>query len=632
MKNWTIAKAKEFYNIGRWGQGYFDISETGSVVAMPQQEQSGLGIDLSELVQQIQEAGLHLPVLIRFDEILHRRVRELHQAFANARVQYDYQSQYTAVYPIKVNQQRRVLEEILAGAAAGPVGLEAGSKAELMVVLGILQQPNSTVICNGYKDREYIRLALIGQQLGHQVYIIIEKLSEIDLVLQEAKDLNIVPLLGVRVRLSSIAKGNWQNTGGEKSKFGLTASHVMRALAKLNEAGMQNCLQLLHFHLGSQVSNIGDIQNGFREAAQTFVNLWRLHVAIKVVDIGGGLGVDYEGTATRTFCSINYDIQEYANEATAAFAKVCCDHNLPQPGLITEAGRAMTAHHAVLITEAVDVETIAFDANEMVMPTKEEPAIVQDLWASLAKLSPRTVTETYHHLCQGINEVQVQFIQGKLTLPERARAEEIYLFACQQLRALIDPRIKPQRVILDELNEKLADKLFCNFSLFQSIPDSWAIDQVFPVLPLSGLDKPPERRAVVQDITCDSDGRIDYYVDDQGLEATLPFPEPLADKPLYIGIFLVGAYQEILGDIHNLFGDTDSVHVRCDATGRFQLREIIRGDTIEDLLKCVNFDPKRLLLSYQAQFDEAECPALLRDQYLAELKQQLSGYAYLRSQ
>lgn len=620
MKDWSIDKARDFYNIREWGQGYFDINSKGAVVVKPCADSE---VDMSMLVDEIKKAGLRLPVLVRFDNILHDRVQAMQIAFAKARETYHYQSRYIAVYPIKVNQQRRVVEEIL-HAGNDQVGLESGSKAELMAVLGLLTKPHSTIICNGYKDDEYIRLALMARQLGHQVYIIIEKLSELSRIITQSKQLDIMPLLGVRVRLSSIGKGKWQNSGGEKSKFGLTAEQVLLALEQLRNAGLSDCLQLLHCHMGSQVSNIQDLNLGFREIARFYAELWRMGHRIHYVDVGGGLGVDYEGTRSRTFCSINYDLQEYANLVTNAFADACLRDGNPHPVLLTEAGRAMSAHHAVLITEVIETEVR--DANTLpVMPTVKDAHVIHELWQVNQNLCARNVIETYHRVCSTFAEVQSLFVHGVLDIGARAYAESIYTSVCQRIRELLDPSAKAHREILDELNTNLADKVFCNFSLFQSIPDVWAINQIFPILPLSGLEQAPTRRAVVQDITCDSDGRIDNYVDGQGLEATLPLPSGVK----YLGIFLTGAYQEILGDMHNLFGDTDSVHVFCNDDNSHTLRECIHGDSISDLLSLVNYDVQHLCQQYNSMCEQAGVDAGRRENMLSELMHQLKGYSYL---
>src|SRR5690606_17438845 len=510
--------------------------------------------------------GLSLPVLVRFSDILHDRVNRLCDAFNQAARQQDYQGRYTVVYPIKVNQQRRVVEEIIKASPAmehGQVGLEAGSKPELMAVLALSERPGSTIVCNGYKDREYIRLALIGQKLGHNVYIVIEKLTELNLILEEAQRLDVRPLVGVRARLASIGKGNWQNTGGEKSKFGLSSTQVLAVVQRLRDANALDCLRLLHFHLGSQIANIRDIQRGLGECARFYGQLRQLGAPVDVVDVGGGLGVDYEGTRSRSACSANYSLDEYAYHVVHAIKEECARNNLPHPALITESGRALTAHHAVLITDVIDVEQI--EEQPLSAPSETAPSVIKNLWgdyqALLDSRNGRALLEIYHDAAYSLSEAQELFAHGVLNLEQRAQAEQLYQAVCLRIRAGLNPDNRAQREVIDELNEKLADKFFVNFSLFQSLPDIWGIDQIFPILPLENLDQPPTRRAVLQDITCDSDGRVDLYVDEQGVETTLPLPPYSADRPYLLCFFMTGAYQEILGDMHNLFGDTNSIDV-----------------------------------------------------------------------
>lgn len=626
MTDWTIQEARETYNIAHWGNGYVDINDRGHLVVRPDRRSDRPGIDLYELAAEIKGAGLTLPVLVRFTDILHDRIDTLCGAFARAMQEDGYQGRFTAVYPIKVNQQRRVVEEILAYGGAR-VGLEAGSKPELMAVLALADQRGGVVVCNGYKDREYIRLALIGLQLGHRVYIVVEKLSELELVIQEAQNLQVKPLLGVRVRLASIGAGKWQNTGGEKAKFGLSAAQVLRMVNRLTEAGMLDSLQLLHFHLGSQIANIRDVQRGLREAARYYAELHRLGARIATVDVGGGLGVDYEGTRSRSFCSMNYSVQEYANNVVHVLWEICAAEGLPHPDIITESGRAMTAHHAVLITNVIDVEQVP--GNGIAPVGDDEPLIIQDLWHALANLSSRSALETYHDAVHWLSEAQAMYTHGVLTLEQRARAEQLYFAICREVRPLLQVTTRAQREAVDELNEKLADKYFCNISVFQSIPDVWAIDQIFPIVPLHRLDEQPDRRVVIQDLTCDSDGRIDYYVDREGVETTLPLHAVQPGKPYLLGIFMVGAYQEILGDMHNLFGDTDAVNVELLPDGSHRLTQPQRGDTVESVLRYVHFNAEDLLAAYRAKIAAAQFDAERRAAALRELEEGLKGYTYL---
>jgi arginine decarboxylase len=558
---------------------------------------------------------------------LHHRIDELCSAFARAGARDDYRGRYTAVYPIKVNQQRSVVEALLAHGGER-VGLEAGSKPELLAVLA-MSLPNAVVVCNGYKDREYIRIALIGRQLGHRVHIVVEKLSELEMVIEEARALKVTPLLGVRVRLASIGVGKWQNTGGEKSKFGLSAAEVLRVAARLREAGMLDTLQMMHFHMGSQIANIQHIQTGMREAVRYFAALQQQGANIRVLNVGGGLGVDYEGTRSRSFCSMNYSVEEYAHNIVHAISEICADQGLTHPDIVTESGRAMTAHHAVLITNVIDVEQAP--GTETPAPaTDDEHQIIQDLWNGYAGIGSRPALEAYHDASHWLSEAQTMFTHGVLGLAQRARAEQLYFATCRQVRDRLQAGTRAHREALDELNEKLADKYFCNFSLFQSIPDHWAIDQIFPVLPLDRLNERPTRRAVMQDITCDSDGRVDLYVDGEGVEASLPLHAPRAGEPYLLGIFMVGAYQEILGDMHNLFGDTDSVQVEPTADGGYRLAQVRRGDTVDSVLRYVHFDAEDLLAAYRRKIDAAAgLDAAQRQMCLDELRDGLNGYTYL---
>lgn len=634
MREASATPAHKVYNIAHWSDGYIGVNDQGQVMIRPNRGQTQAQINLPELTRTLTESGLQLPVLIRFVDILHDRVNKLCNAFNKVADEQAYRGRYTAVYPIKVNQQRRVVEELLAAepaASKGQIGLEAGSKPELMAVLAMSRQPGSVIVCNGYKDREYIRLALIGQTLGHRVFIVVEKKSELPLILEEAKNLGVSPLIGVRARLATIGKGNWQNTGGEKSKFGLSASQVLDVVNTLREADALDTLQLLHFHLGSQIANIRDIQTGLRECARFYSELRQMGAPINTVDIGGGLGVDYEGTRSRSSCSMNYSVYEYAYNVVHVLQAECDRRGIPHPDLISESGRALTAHHSVLVTNVIDRE--APENRVAREPDKEAPAPLHDLWRDLESLedtgSPRSLAEIYHDVLHAMADVHAQFAHGLLTLWERADAETLYTRCCQLLRNQLDSSNRAHREIIDELHEKLAEKLFVNFSLFQSLPDVWGIDQIFPVMPVNGLNRPLNRRAVIQDITCDSDGRIDRYVDGQGIETTLPLPEDNPGEPLLMGFFMTGAYQEILGDMHNLFGDTHSVDVRLTTEGGYDIGEPITGDTVAKVLRYVNFEPDALLEAYRRKFRASGLTPKTQSALLAELSAGLEGYTYL---
>lgn len=629
MKTWDSNRSRELYNIPVWGNGYFDINEQGHLVARPTRQTSGADIDMVELSERIRQLGLSFPVLVRFGGILRDRVDTLCRAFTEAKTTCGYQGNYTAVYPIKVNQNLSVLRQII-DHGESRVGLEAGSKPELMAVLALSRGPNAVVICNGYKDREYIRLALIGRALGMHVYIVIEKQSELELVINESRALNIKPLIGMRVRLSTIGKGKWQNTGGEKSKFGLSAAQSLDALARLREANMLDCLQLLHCHLGSQIANVRDIQGGMRECARYYAELSRLGANLCVVDVGGGLGIDYEGTRSRSFCSINYSVEEYAKTVVQALWEVCEENKLKHPDIVTESGRAMTAHHAVLIANVIDHESIP-EYPDVTQTQDDEPLIIKEFrygYESLIREGGSPI-EVYHDATYRLGEVQSMYNHGALTLEQRAKAEQLYFAVCQYVRRTLQPDVRAHRDILDELKDKLADKYFCNFSVFQSLPDVWAIDQIFPIVPLGRLQEQPTRRGVVEDITCDSDGRIDYYVDREGIETALQLHELYPDTDYLLGIFLVGAYQEILGDMHNLFGDTNSVNVELEPNGGYRLVSPRHGDTVNAVLRHVQYDPSELLHVFRQKIEASRLPRERAEAFQNELIAAMEGYTYL---
>ncbi len=629
MTDWSIDKARQTYNVAHWSEGYFDVNSAGQLEVSPRPQQ-GHRINLTDLVAELKDLHMSLPVLVRFTDILHDRVDTLCNSFTEAMQEIDYKGGYTAIYPIKVNQQYSVVQEII-GHGRDRVGLEAGSKPELMAVLGVAR-PGSPIVCNGYKDREYVRLALIGQQLGHRVFIVIEKRSELDLVLQQAAELGVMPRLGLRMRLASIGAGKWQNTGGEKSKFGLSASQVLWVVERLREAGMLDALCMLHFHLGSQLVNIRDIQRGMQECARFYAELHALGVAIDTVDVGGGLGIDYEGTRSRNPCSINYSVQGYATNIVRALLDICVAHDLPHPHILSESGRALTAHHAILITNIIDTEQVP-ESLQINQPEAESPRVLHDLWDGYEQLleasSSYAAIEVWHDTMHWLQEAQNLFSHGMLTLAQRAEAEAIYFAICRKVQVLLMQSQRLHHEVLERVNEKLADKYFVNFSLFQSIPDVWAIDQIFPVMPLQRLDEAPLRRAVLEDITCDSDGRIDDYVDSEGIETSLPVHAVRPDEEYLLGIFLVGAYQEILGDMHNLFGDTDSINVTLKDDGSYQYSQPLQGDTVDAVLRYVHFNPDDLLEQYRAKLEQAELDAKQQQQYWEELGAGLHGYTYL---
>jgi arginine decarboxylase len=622
---WTVDDARELYSIARWGEGYFDVDGDGRMLVRPRGA-NGIGIALQDIVAQAQAQGLRLPLLVRCSDVLADRLSRLQKAFARAMADYAYAGGYTAVYPIKVNQQRGVAGELAAVGGEG-FGLEAGSKPELMAVLA-LARPDSLVICNGYKDREYVRLALIGRKLGLKTFIVIEKPSELKSVIEEARALGVDPLLGVRMRLATIGAGKWQNTGGDKAKFGLSPRQLLDLLAQLDRAGLRDRLQLLHFHMGSQIPNVRDIAGGMREATRYFVELRRAGADIRYVDVGGGLGVDYEGTRSRSYCSINYSIEQYASTIVAPLAEACEAGGFEPPRVITEAGRAMTAHHAVLIVNVSEVERAQTGSVSPARP--DEPTTLRHLREIHDELNRRPAVELYQEAQHHFSEGHALFALGQLDLQDRARLDDLYYAIASGLRERLKPEERSHRPAIDELDQALVDKYFMNFSVFESIPDVWAIDQVFPIVPLTRLHEIPTRRAVLADLTCDSDGRIDHYVEADGVDFSLRLHEPRAGEIYRLGIFMIGAYQETLGDIHNLFGDTDAVNVRLSADGRaYELSHLKRGDTTDVLLDYVGYDLSVLRAAYSSKLTAANLEPPVAARLQAALEAGLTGYTYL---
>jgi len=621
----TVFSVPQTYGVHRWGEGYFGINGDGHATVRPRSGQ-GTELDLYQLASDLTASGLRLPVLVRFNDILRHRVQSLCAAFDSAASALGYSGGYRAVYPIKVNQQRSVVEQIVAG-GAGCVGLEAGSKPELMAVLATAP-PGGVIVCNGYKDRQYIRLALIGRRLGYDVYIVIEKPSELDLVFAESADLGIEPLLGVRVRLSAVASGKWQNSGGAKSKFGLSAAQVLDLVGRLRGHGSLHWLALLHSHIGSQIPDLRDIHRGIGEATRYYAELHRLGAAVRVIDVGGGLGVDYEGSRSQHYCSTNYDLGAYAAEVLRPIARVCAEHGLPQPMVFSESGRAMTAHHAVLVTEVIEREPPFVEPPDEVADVDE---LLQRLYQLLGSARSDVPTQSFQNARHLLAEANERFALGDMDLQRRALAETLFYAIVREVKGALRLESRRHRELLEELNEMLADRVFCNFSLFQSLPDIWAIDQIFPVMPLHRLDETPDQAALVHDLTCDSDGCIDSYVDQDGVENTLMLHAARRGEPYLLGIFLVGAYQEILGDMHNLFGDTDAVNVILEEGGRYRLAEPERGDSVDELLRYVHFDPEQMLDSYLRRLRAQGVGEAFIDSYYRELKAGLHGYTYLKN-
>ncbi|MFQ5644236.1 MAG: biosynthetic arginine decarboxylase [Thiogranum sp.] len=623
--NWSIDSSRERYNLPGWSDGYFDINRQGHLTVRLAAADETVEVDLFELAGELRRSGLNWPVLVRCNNILRQRLDCLLGAFDRSRDRYAYGGSYRAAYPVKVNQQFSVVNTILEHGAER-VGLEAGSKSELMAVLG-LSKPEGLVICNGYKDREYIRLALIGRKLGQPLYLVIEKLSELEQVIRQARELDVRPLLGVRVRLASIGAGNWQNSGGTRSKFGLHAAQVLQLVARLRAEDMLDGLQLLHFHLGSQLAGLRDIRRGLHEAARFYAELHALGAPLSVVDVGGGLGVDYEGTASRSFCSMDYSLEAYAELVVSVLHDMCVENGLPHPDIVTESGRAMTAHHAILITNVIDTEQSAGEHEPQALPDVV-PDSVRALEQIYRRLTPGAAQETLATVSRAFEDVQQAYCQGYVSLAQRALAEQYYFAILGRIADMLDTRHRERHSLGEELDRKLTDKVFCNLSVFQSLPDVWAIDQLFPIVPLQRLDEAPDRRAVIEDLTCDSDGRIDYYVAGDGVADSLSLHAVKPGELYLLGFFMVGAYQEILGDMHNLFGDTDAVNLEVCADGSFSLGQAEHGDRVDELLGYVHFDPDRLRAAYRRRVQEAGLPAAEASRFLAELESGLTGYTY----
>ena len=621
--SWSTDHARKTYSVPHWAEGYFDVDAAGRIVVSPKGAQGPL-IPLPEVVDAARAQGAQLPLLVRFPDILGDRLGKLQAAFAQAQADWEYKGGYTAVYPIKVNQHRGVAGTLASHAGEG-FGLEAGSKPELMAVLA-LSRPGGLIVCNGYKDREYIRLALIGRKLGLQTFIVIEKPSELALVIEESRALGVKPGLGVRMRLATLGAGKWQNSGGDKAKFGLSPRQVLDLWKQLREAGLQDTLNLLHFHMGSQISNVRDIANGMREATRYFIELSKLGASISHVDVGGGLGIDYEGTRSRSYCSINYGIGQYASNIVQPLAEACEQHGLTPPRIVTECGRAMTAHHAVLVVNVSEVE----QAPEGRVPPAhdDEPAVIRHLREIHGELDTRPAVELFHEAQHHHSEGLSLYALGQIDLVHRARIDDLFYAIAHAVRARLSSDERSHRDLLDELNERLVDKYFVNFSVFESIPDVWAIDQVFPIVPIERLDEAPARRGIIADMTCDSDGMVKTYVENEGLDSSLPLHAMKPGESYRLGIFLVGAYQEILGDIHNLFGDTDAIEVRCEGDGH-RIVQQRRGDTTDVMLDYVGYKLQDLRDAYNGKVDAANLPAAESEMLKAALEAGLTAYTYL---
>jgi arginine decarboxylase len=632
---WSIESARELYNIDGWGAGYFDINERGHVVVRPDRDRPDRALDLFDLARDLEEQGVALPVLLRFSDILQSRIESLSERFESAIKEFEYQGGYTSVYPIKVNQQRHVVEEIVQFGKPHGVGLECGSKPELQAVLALSESTDHIIVCNGYKDEEFMRLALMGQKLGHKVFIVLEQLSELDVLLQAADDLGVTPTAGVRIKLVAEGAGRWAQSGGEKSKFGLNPAQLMKLIERLRSLGRIDILKLIHFHIGSQVTDIRYIKSALQEVSRYYAEIRKAGVDVTHVDVGGGLGVDYDGTGSTSNASVNYSLQEYANDVIYTIAEMCRDQELPMPHIISESGRALTAHHALLLLKVIDVESQA----EPPLPelTDDDHSLLHEMIADYQTISkktvrPRKVLEVYHDATFDKERAQQLFNSGVLSLRERAMAETIYFATVNRVARYVNGDRDKFAEIINEVDATLVDRYFCNFSLFQSLPDSWAIDQLFPIMPIHRLDEEPVRRGTLQDVTCDSDGKIDRFVGDKKGRPSLELHDIRDDEDYMLGIFLTGAYQEILGDLHNLFGDTNAVHIRITDTG-YEITDLVHGDTVTEVLNYVQFGASNLLATFRRKVSASKNISRQEaNTFIAEYVAGLEGYTYLEGE
>ena len=629
MKKWTIEDSEELYNIKGWGTSYFGINEKGHVYVSP--VKSDVKIDLREVMDDLALRDVTPPVLLRFPDILDNRIEKMASCYEKAKKEYDFKGQSYVIYPIKVNQMQPVVDEITSHGRKFNLGLEAGSKPELHAVIAQQCKSDSLIICNGYKDESYIELAILAQKLGKHIFIVVEKLNEIDVIAKTAKRLKVIPNIGIRIKLASSGSGKWAESGGDASKFGLTPSELLEALRKLDNYGLHDGIKLIHFHIGSQITKIRRIQNALTEAGQYYANLRKMGYGIEYVDCGGGLGVDYDGTrSSNSESSVNYSIQEYINDCVYAFVDIANKNDIPHPNIITESGRSLAAHHSVLILDVLGVASLP----EMPEEFEAKPAdhqLVRDLYDIWCHISPKSMLEDWHDADQIREDCLDMFAHGMVDLKTRAEVEAMYWSVCHE----IDSMAKRMKHVPDELrglDTLLADKYFCNFSLFQSLPDCWGIDQLFPIMPIERLDEQPTRNCTLQDITCDSDGKVANFAVGGSQSSVLPVHVLRKGEPYYIGAFLVGAYQEILGDMHNLFGDTTAAHITVK-DGTYHIDQIIDGETVEEVLEYVQYNPKKLVRQLEQWVTKSVKEGKLSldegKEFLATYRSGLYGYTYL---
>ena len=629
MKKWSIEDSREMYNIKGWGASYFDINEEGNVSVSPCKDVAQ--IDLREIVDELSLRDVTPPLLLRFPDILDNRIEKTANCFKRAAEEYEYKAQNFIIYPIKVNQMQPVVEEIISHGRKFNLGLEAGSKPELHAVIAVQCQSDSLIICNGYKDQSYIELALLAQKMGKRIFIVVEKLNELDIIARAAKKLNVKPNLGIRIKLASSGSGKWAESGGDASKFGLTSSELLDALRILDEKGLHDSLRLIHFHIGSQITKIRRIQTALREAAQFYINLHKMGYNVDFVDCGGGLGVDYDGTrSANSESSVNYSIQEYVNDCVYTFVDAANKNGIAHPNIITESGRSLTAHHSVLVIDVLETASLP-EMPEEFEAKDSDHQLVKDLYEIWDNLNSKNMLEDWHDAEQIRDESLELFSHGIVDLKTRAEIESMYWSVCHEINTL-SKQMKHVPEELRNIDKLLADKYFCNFSLFQSLPDSWAIDQLFPIMPIQRLTERPTRNATLQDITCDSDGKIANFVKEGHLSHVLPLHALRRNEPYYLGVFLVGAYQEILGDMHNLFGDTNAVHVSVK-DGLYHIDQIIDGETVEEVLDYVQYNPKKLVRQLEIWVTKSVKNGKISleegKEFLSNYRSGLYGYTYL---
>ena len=629
MKKWSIEDSREMYNIKGWGASYFDINEEGNVSVSPCKDEAQ--IDLREIVDELSLRDVTPPLLLRFPDILDNRIEKTANCFKRAAEEYEYKAQNFIIYPIKVNQMQPVVEEIISHGRKFNLGLEAGSKPELHAVIAVQCQSDSLIICNGYKDQSYIELALLAQKMGKRIFIVVEKLNELDIIARAAKKLNVKPNLGIRIKLASSGSGKWAESGGDASKFGLTSSELLDALRILDEKGLHDSLRLIHFHIGSQITKIRRIQTALREAAQFYINLHKMGYNVDFVDCGGGLGVDYDGTrSANSESSVNYSIQEYVNDCVYTFVDAANKNDIAHPNIITESGRSLTAHHSVLVIDVLETASLP-EMPEEFEAKDSDHQLVKDLYEIWDNLNSQNMLEDWHDAEQIRDEALELFSHGIVDLKTRAEIESMYWSVCHEINTL-SKQMKHVPEELRNIDKLLADKYFCNFSLFQSLPDSWAIDQLFPIMPIQRLTERPTRNATLQDITCDSDGKIANFVKEGHLSHVLPLHALRRNEPYYLGVFLVGAYQEILGDMHNLFGDTNAVHVSVK-DGHYHIDQIIDGETVEEVLDYVQYNPKKLVRQLEIWVTKSVKNGKISleegKEFLSNYRSGLYGYTYL---